>query len=62
MKVENEAALSQNETVYEKLRSDMEKNIKAMSDTIITKMMIGLGISVTFLSGVIAYVGLFLRP
>ena len=25
MKVENEAALSQNETVYEKLRSDMEK-------------------------------------
>ena len=61
-KDENEAFLSKNETAIERLqtaieglRTDMEKN----ANSIIMKIMFGLGIATAFLVGVIAYVGLF---
>ena len=57
MRVDNEATLAKNESAIDRLRADMERT--ANSNT--TKIMVGMGIGVAFLSVVIIFVGLFLR-
>ena len=57
MKAENETSLAKNETAYERLRADMEKGFRDNSKT----TMIGLGISVAFLSAVIGFLTLFMN-
>ena len=57
VRVDNEATLAKNESAIDRLRADMERT--ANSNT--TKIMVGMGIGVAFLSVVIAFVGLFLR-
>ena len=57
MRVDNEATLAKNESAIDRLRADMERT--ANSNT--TKIMVGMGIGVAFLSVVIVFVGLFLR-
>ena len=68
MKVQNEADLARNETAIERLRATinekMEENaesIRATSDANTTKLMIAMGISVAFLSGVIGFLTLFMN-
>ena len=48
---------AENETAYERLRTDIEKGFSAVTN----RMMIGLGISVAFLSAVISFLALFLN-
>ena len=48
---------AENETAYERLRTDIEKAFNAATN----RMMIGLGISVAFLSGVIGFLAFFLN-
>ena len=48
---------AENETAYERLRTDIEKAFNAVTN----RMMIGLGISVAFLSAVIGFVTLFMN-
>ncbi len=57
VRVDNEATLAKNESAIDRLRADMERT--ANSNT--TKIMVGMGIGVAFLSVVIVFVGLFLR-
>ena len=68
MKAQNEADLARNETAIERLRATinekMEENaesIRATSDANTTKLMIAMGISVAFLSGVIGFLTLLMN-
>ena len=67
MKAQNEATIAKNETAIERLRTTinekMEENaesIRATSNANTTKIMIAMGISVAFLSGVIGFLTLFI--
>ena len=67
MKAQNEATIVKNETAIERLRATinekMEENaesIRATSNANTTKIMIAMGISVAFLSGVIGFLTLFI--
>ena len=67
MKAQDEATIAKNETAIERLRATinekMEKNaesIRATSNANTTKLMIAMGISVAFLSGVIGFLTLFI--
>ena len=57
-------AKTESDSAIERLRTDMEKGINSMrekTDSNTAKIMIGMGISVTVLSLVTAFVGIFLR-
>ena len=67
-KAENETTLSKNESAIERLlasnaefRANMEKSVNSITTSITTRLMIGLAISVAFLSLVVAFTGVFLR-
>ena len=48
---------AENETAYERLRTDIEKAFNASSN----RTLIGLGVGFAFLSGVIGFLALFLN-
>ena len=54
---ERKGAKAESDSAFERLRADMEKIVNSIT----TRLMIGLTISVAFLSLVVAVTGLFLR-
>ena len=67
-KAENETTLAKNESAIDRLlasnaefRANMEKSVNSITTSITTRLMIGLAISVAFLSLVVAFTGVFLR-
>ncbi|MCY4031272.1 MAG: hypothetical protein OXF05_04060 [Hyphomicrobiales bacterium] len=64
LQAERKEAKAESDSAFERFRTDMEKGINSMrekNDSNTTKIMIGMGISVTVLSLVIAFVGILLR-
>ena len=67
-KAESDSAIERLRTDMERFRTDMErfrtemlKDVKSTSEAAVTRIMIAMGISVAFLSGVIGFVGFLLN-
>ena len=58
---QREQAKAENDSAFDRLRADMERNVNSITTSITTRLMIGLAVSVAFLSLVIAFTGVFLR-
>ena len=58
---QREQAKAENDSAFDRLRADMERNVNSITTSITTRLMIGLAISVAFLSLVVAFTGVFLR-
>ena len=60
-KAESDSAIERLRTDMERNRTEMLKDIKSTSEAAVTRIMIAMGISVAFLSGVIGFVGFLLN-
>ena len=58
---QREQAKAENDSAFDRLRADMERSVNSITTSITTRLMIGLAISVAFLSLVVAFTGVFLR-
>ena len=58
---QREQAKAENDSAFDRLRTDMERSVNSITTSITTRLMIGLAISVAFLSLVVAFTGVFLR-
>ena len=56
-----EQAKAESDSAFEKLRADVERSVNSITTSITTRLMVGLAISVAFLSLVVAFTGVFLR-
>ena len=54
---QREQAKAENDSAFDRLRADMERGVNAIT----VRLMVGLTISVAFLSLVVAFTGVFLR-
>ena len=61
LQAERKQTKAENDSAFERLRVDMEKSVNSITASITTRLMIGLAISVAFLSLVIVFTGMFLR-
>ena len=53
--------MERNRTDMERFRTEMLKDVKSTSEAAVTRIMIAMGISVAFLSGMIGFVGFLLN-
>ena len=54
---QREQAKAENDSAFDRLRADMERGVNAIT----VRLMVGLTVSVAFLSLVVAFTGVFLR-
>ena len=61
LQAEKKQSKAESDSAIERLRTDILRDIKSTSEASATRIMIVIGISVAFLSGVIGFVGFLLN-